>query len=187
MTVPPSDDGKFQEGARESIAAVFSPELGEKLAAFMMDHARDPKIATAWNGYDAPRIVDEERAHYTSAIGITTYDGAGALFYKILKHNIAFEGRTDPDGGRDVPMNRFALPGRTAGDIANTIAHEVSHAAGLTHPDSDEGRLPRAFCEPPYVIGTIVQQVAEGADWRWSSAGDCACLKPDVQQEACVP
>jgi hypothetical protein len=186
MTVPPGDEARFQDGAKKAIDAVLSPDFESKLSAFMLAHSTAPAIEASWRGWDAPRIALEERNHFTNQIGVHTYDGPGALYYRIFKHNIAFEGVPDDAGNRSVPINRFALKGRTATDIANTLSHEVAHAVGLTHPDSDTN-LPRAFCEPPYVIGTIVEQIVEGADWKWSSSGDCKCFEPGADQATCVP
>lgn len=186
MDVPSKFEVKFRQGARSSIAAVLSEALEPALTEFIQQHAADPKIAASWKDHDAPAIVTAEREHYTKSINITTNRGLGALWVRIFSHNIAYEGVPSTDGTRHVPVNRYAMRFETAGDVANTIAHEVAHAAGLTHPDSD-GNLSRAFCEPPYVIGTLVQKIAEGDAWRWKSSGDCACFAPDAKQEACVP
>lgn len=186
VQVPAQFNSKFKRGVQESIEAVFSDKFEPALADFIRLHAGAPSIADSWKGQEASAVSAAERTHYTNAINIVTKGGVSGWLSRKFKGNVAYEGVTKADGTRDIPVNRYGMPRATPGAIANTIAHEVAHAIGLRHPDSDTN-LPRAFCEPPYVIGTIVRQIAEGNDWRWDSSFDCGCFKPGVTQDACVP
>ena len=179
-------NSKFKRGVQESIEAVFSDRFERALADFIRLHASVSSIADSWKGQEAPAVSASERTHYTSSINIVTKGGASGWLSRKFAHNVAYEGVTKTDGTRDIPVNRYGMRQATPGAIANTIAHEVAHAIGLRHPDSDTN-LQRAFCEPPYVIGTIVRQIAEGPEWRWNSSFDCGCFKPGANQVACVP
>lgn len=188
LNVPAKFKEKFRQGAQQAVTAVFSDKFQPVLAAFIARHADAPTIAEPWKGHDAPSIVGGERAHFTKAINVVTKGGVRGWLSKTFSGNVANEGVDKPDGSRDIPVNLFGMARASTGDIANTIAHEVGHAAGLHHPDSErKNGLPRAFCEPPYVIGSLVRQIAEGDAWRFNPSLDCRCFKPEADQDNCVP
>jgi hypothetical protein len=188
IDVPSKFRSKFRKGAEESIAAIFSEKFEPALADFIQRHAAVPAIAEPWKGQEAAAIVTAERARYTRAISIVTKGGISGWFSRLFHHNVAYEGVQEPDGSRRIPVNRFGMSQATPGAVANTIAHEVAHAVGLRHPDSERASgLSRAFCEPPYVIGSIVRQIAEGDAWRFNPSFDCHCFAPGATQETCVP
>jgi hypothetical protein len=185
VQVPAQFNSKFERGVQDSIEAVFSDGFERALADFIRLHAGVPSIADSWRG-QAAAVSASERTHYTNSINIVTKGGVSGWMSRTFAHNVAYEGVTKANGTHDIPVNRYGMRLATPGAIANTIAHEVAHVIGLRHPDSDTN-LPRAFCEPPYVIGTIVRQIAEGPEWRWNSSFDCGCFAPGANQNACVP
>lgn len=79
----------------------------------------------------------------------------------------------DGAGAGPILLNRYRLD-RSAPSLANTFAHEAAHRAGLSHPSSTSD-FTRALCEPPYVIGSLVEKAATGAGWR-PGPNDCALL-----------
>lgn len=85
-----------------------------------------------------------------------TYGGIKGLWLFVFYHNIAYDGTESGP----ILLNRIPLKKRTSESIANTIAHEVSHRIGLTHPHSDSN-LNIAYKEPPYIIGDIIEDIIE--------------------------
>lgn len=161
----------FASAARAAIDAILSDTFPSRLAGFLAavngerttgewDAALTPNdVKDAWAGKTAKWIVDSLRRILPSTI-VETYQDCGA--YR-RSGNLAYEGT---DGA--ILINRCHLiEGRTTADIANTIAHELSHRIELRHPHMQGwwGRSWRkANCEPPYVIGGIVGNIVDSRE-----------------------
>nr|HEX4315110.1 hypothetical protein [Kofleriaceae bacterium] len=178
MTVPSAKADVFETGAREAIDALWSQQFQTELAAFMTAHGSDDDIAGAWTEHDPAALATHLRASIAGT-ELSTFGGVGGLYDKLRYHTIAMDG-----GGSDTPVeyDRWSLGDRASPSIANTIAHEVAHHIGLHHPHMggrpEDKSWPTALCEPPYLIGSLVEKIAAGPTWRWSSSGDCRWLAP---------
>jgi hypothetical protein len=163
--IPNERTGDFTKAGQLAINIIYSDEFQEQLSEYMRSHPASPED-TVWAGLTPEGITAALRAQLRG-INVTTYGGIRGAWLA-WRH-----GNTGLDGG-GVAINRYALDGRRASQIANTIVHEAAHGAGMTHPESDRpGGLPLAFCQPPYVIGTIVERIAEGPSWVWNNSQHC--------------
>jgi hypothetical protein len=167
IDVPEAHRPAFANAARLAIDALHSDRFERELQAFIRDHAQSGDHAGRWRGVEAGATVAALRAALPRQ-RITTYGGVFAWLNHRFAGNLAYDG--DEEG--PIRVNRTALP-RPAVEIANTIAHEVAHRIHLRHRKN--GRSPEARCEPPYVIGSIVERISRGAEWQ-KSGGDCALL-----------
>lgn len=158
----------FVAAAMKAIDALHSQAFEADLRAFVSAHAQSGKHSAAWQGVEASAIIGELRGKINGLV-VTTYGGPYGWWLSTFYGNTAYEG-TGP-----IRLNRAALP-RPIPSIANTFAHEAAHRVGLGHPtfesDKTVGR-----CEPPYVIGSLVEKHAMGAAWR-PGINDCGLLKP---------
>ena len=132
-------------------------------------HSDDGRHAAAWEGVDPDRTVIAMQAALDGQ-RVATYGGLRGWFLRTFFGNTAYDGSADGP----ILLNRAALP-RSAPSIANTFAHEIAHRAGLRHPHSGSS-LAVARCEPPYVIGSLVEKHASGAAWR-AGPDDCHLLQ----------
>jgi hypothetical protein len=168
LLVPEKYKLTIEEAGRDAINALYSDGFAEDFALFLSRHGSDGPHAKAWNSVDQTSTISalKDKVHGQA---ISTYGGLRGWFVNFVYGNVAY------DGGATGPirLNRAALP-RSVSSIANTIAHEVAHRAGLTHPHSDD-RLEIARCEPPYVIGSLVEKHIVGPKWK-ASSNDCHLL-----------
>jgi hypothetical protein len=88
-----------------------------------------------------------------------------------LKHQFADNVAQD-NGAGPIGINEWALSDWDSVDVANSMTHETSHRAGMTH------RTGKRECGPPYVLGTIVARLARGQRWQWLASDDCPSFKP---------
>jgi hypothetical protein len=109
----------------------------------------------AWDVMSVMVMVDKLKEK-VDGLRVDTYTGPKALFMYAVFNNIAL------DGGKSGPiyMNYFPMRKRTIAEMAGTIAHEVAHRIGLTHPHSGKDRA-ISLKEPPYVIGDLVTEMVE--------------------------
>ncbi len=168
IDVPPEQRAAFLEAGHLAIDAVFSDAFESDLKAFVATHTIDGAYAPAWKGVDADAVVKDMR-RVIAGQRIATYGGVGGWFKHTFAGNVAYDGVADGP----IRLNRWALP-RSPVSLANTIAHEVAHRIGLKHPSSG-GDQSVAKCEPPYVIGSLVEKQALGDKWK-GSLNDCSIL-----------
>lgn len=104
-------------------------------------------------GTPAHEIVSSMRKVVNGTF-VETYGGPIGWVKFRFWGNIAYDGVASGP----ILLNRIPLKHRGYPDIANTLAHEISHRAGLSHPSSNKD-LSIAEKEPPYVIGDIVEEL----------------------------
>ena len=170
MDVPQRFRSTFADAGRLAIDGVSSQAFAADLASFMTLHTGGGAHAKAWQGLDPSTIV-ADLSRGMQGREVTTYGGLRGWFVNAVFGNVAYDGEADGP----IRLNRAALP-RPAASIANTIAHEVAHRTGLKHPHSKR-QLAVARCEPPYVIGSLVEKHATGSTWQ-VGADDCPLLGP---------
>ena len=165
MEVPGDQRATFSLAARQTVDAIHSEEFAEDLENFATRNGAHGDHAVAWAGVDPVATIAALKAGVPGQT-VATYGGLRGWFLKTFFGNVAYDGSDDGP----ILLNRAALP-RSAPSIANTFAHEIAHRTGLRHPHSNRD-LATARCEPPYVIGTLVEKHAAGLDWRPDS-DDC--------------
>lgn len=161
MRVPRDKMQLFQNASTQAIDAIASQGFRDDLAAFIATLSPGDAYAPAWTNRDPDAIVAGLLAG-VNGVEIETY---GGLWARIIVgwpwRNVAKEGRP----GEAIRLNLYALG--SSAQVAQSIGHEAAHRAplGLRHPsyahNNDVG-----YCEPPYVIGQLVQRQIEGASWR---------------------
>ena len=166
-TVPDEQTSLFIESSSQAVDVVASQVFIDNLEDFYASHALTGAHSAAWTNLDISSIP-EELLQKIEGMEIATFGGLEGLFYKVFYGTNAFEG----DGKGPILLNRWSLP-RSHASIANTIVHEASHRIGLTHPNSSFNR-DAANCEPPYVIGSLVEKQILGPNWN--PAGHCSLL-----------
>lgn len=171
MEVPSKQQQLFMEGSQKAIDVIYSQEFADNLDRYIAALPVAYRQQSAWKNVDAQQVVQELRKK-VCGLNITTYGGPRGLWVKVFYGNIAYDGE---GGAPDSPIriNRWGLANRTAAEVANTIAHEAAHRMDLTHPSSDND-LKAANCEPPYVIGNLVEALAAGKQWK---PNDYPCYK----------
>ncbi len=148
----------FTKAVELTIQAIYSKEFETQLE----DHIRN-KIGTgahvdAWKNVTTHDVVTSMRSEINGKY-VDTYGGI-AGWWKYLRYgNLAYDGTlTGP-----IRINRAPLKGRSATSLSGTIAHEVAHRIGLTHPHSDIN-LSIAKKEPAYVVGDIIEAITEARE-----------------------
>lgn len=167
LDVPENQRATFVEASRIAIDALYSEQFERDFRAFVATHAHSGSHAAEWADVDPDATLAALR-RAVSGQNIETYGGLIGWFKYRIFGNMAYDGA---DAG-PIRVNRAAFPRSTA-SLANTIAHEVAHRIGLSH--SRRGRSQTARCEPPYVIGSLVEKAIEGGNWE-RSGGDCELL-----------
>jgi len=175
LDVPERHRPAFVEAARMAVDGLHSDQFKRELEASIRDHAHSGDHAKYWRGVTADQVIPAMRRAIHGQ-EVTTYGGIGAWFNNRLWGNLAYDGTESGP----ILVNREGLPRSStatanSASIANTIAHEVAHRVGLSH--RRQGRSAAARCEPPYVIGTLIERQVLGASWRRDS-GDCERLPP---------
>lgn len=175
MIVPQAKADDFEQGAKAAVDALYSDRFRNDLVSFIREHAASSDREGAWKGHDADEIIIALRKEIVGT-QVSTFGGPKGLWYYTVYGTVAFERATDDS---PVRMNRWGLGSRTSAEIANTIVHEVAHAAGLTHPHMG-GPAPKdstiSACEPPYLLGSLAERIAAGDQWKWT-AYHCSYLR----------
>jgi len=151
-SMPCKKAAAYDTAQRQAIQAIYSEEFSVRLRTHMGRIGEGPH-ALSWQGWEADTIVFRMRREL-EGLSAETYGGVGGWCKHLFFGNIAYDGVANGP----IRLNRIPLKHRDAASIANTIAHEVAHRAGLTHPHSSSD-LDIAELEPPYVIGNIVEAI----------------------------
>jgi hypothetical protein len=168
--VPEKQVNLFNKASQEVVDTLNSPQFIEDLSEFINKYSKHGAHSESWNGLDVTN-VQNKLINEVNGLTIETYGGIKGGFLALFFGNKAFDGTKNGP----IKLNRWALPAPSA-SIANTIAHEAAHRIGYSHPNSSQfGKLNIAFCEPPYVIGSIVEQILLGKEFN--ASGHCHLLK----------
>ncbi len=168
MWVPAEHSAAFVKASGQVIDAVHSPQFLQDLQAFQNQLASSGPHAPAWTDVRAPDVVAAMKIAM-QGMRIDTYGEVNGFVLRLVQGNVAFMG--PPDG--PIQMNRWALL-RSSESLANTLAHELAHRVGLQHPHGDSNSAV-AQCEPPYVVGSLVEKQLVGPGWT-PGRFDCALL-----------
>lgn len=166
-TVPTKQKELFLTSSNQAINVISSQAFKDELANFITLHSKTGKHSAAWLGVDTTSISDS-LLQEVQGMKISTFGGIKGLYLKVFYGNQAFEG----DGVGPILLNRWSLP-RSSASIANTIVHEAAHRIDLLHP-SVEKDSKVADCEPPYLIGSLVEKHISGVDWN--PIGHCSLI-----------
>src|SRR5690606_2185419 len=133
----------------------YSERFRVLLTNYIKDSLGTGDHIKAWDGIVANDIVQKIQDNI-SGISADTYGGVKGVWLYVIYGNMAY------DGSEQGPIlfNRVPLKNRNPPSMSNTIAHEISHRIGLSHPHS-ESNLQIAYREPPYVIGDIIEEIAK--------------------------
>ncbi len=171
MQVPAKQVALFQAAGTGAVDALASPGFRRDLEAFIAGLSPADPHAAAWTNRDAAALADG-LLRGVDGVDIRTYGGLWAwITAKGPTRNVAKEGRP----GGPILLNRYAVG--THAEVANSIAHEAAHRAPLLlrHPSYDESPTV-GYCEPPYVIGQLVEKQVAGPSWKPEDA-DCGKLR----------
>jgi hypothetical protein len=168
MKVPQKYAGKFTEAARIAIDVVHSDTFAFEVTRYMEKTLRDnAEYRTSdWNSLNPEGVVRGVRKTMPN-LPVAVYGGPWAWLKYQFSDNVAQDNGKGPIG-----INEWALSDWDSVDVANSMTHETSHRAGMTHKDGERE------CGPPYVLGTIVARLARGASWKWLASDDCPSFKP---------
>lgn len=148
----------FDSAVALTIKAIYSDEFEKQLDSYIKDSVGTTgEHVEAWKNLKASEIVKKMKEQINGTYA-DTYGGIVGLWKFIFYGNLAYDGtETGP-----ILFNRIPLKKRTPSSMVNTIAHEVSHRVGLTHPHSSvRGKFKVALKEPAYIIGDIVEEIAK--------------------------
>lgn len=144
----------FKLAVNLTIESVYSEKFETLLTNYIKDSLGTGEHTKAWEGVIAKDVVQKMRENINGT-SADTYGGVKGLWLHLIYGNIAYDGTENGP----ILFNRVPLKNRNSPSISNTIAHEISHRIGLKHPHSDSN-LKIAYREPPYVIGNIVEEIA---------------------------
>jgi hypothetical protein len=150
ISAPKSAVDSLQLGAQQAIDVIYSMEFEAALQDFQKENAGALLQVKAWSGFDNAAVVEKLRAK----IKIMRIETKGGPFW-YLRYKFAGNLARDGAGEGPIQLNEWAFP-RSPSSFANSIAHEIAHKAGLIHPSSSANFL-AALCEPPYIVGTLVE------------------------------
>ena len=148
LEVPAKHAAVIRQGAQIAIDRIYSDAIASELARFMDTNKDSIQLHPDWANLTPSGILSSLRVNMDEA-RLGTHDGLGAWYYHHIYGSLALESI----GTLPARINRWGISGRRGGSIANTIVHEASHAADLTHNDKDK------VCSPPYVLGEIIQRL----------------------------
>ncbi|NHZ88360.1 hypothetical protein F2P45_04865 [Massilia sp. CCM 8733] len=155
IVAPQASIENIRSGVRVAIDAIYSLRFEKTLNEFYIKNAKSGPHSAAWVGFDAETVANQLRTSIKN-VEIVTYGGLWAFVLRFgPAQNIAYDG----DGNGPIRLNEWALP-RSIPSLGNTVGHEVAHKVGLTHPSSSINRAV-ANCEPPYVIGALIEKLAQ--------------------------
>jgi hypothetical protein len=167
-TIPIEHEELFLKASKQAIDIVSSDEFKQALIMFSETNTLSGAHVSAWSGVDVKSIPDLLMADL-HGLEISTFGGLSGLAKKLLFGTQAKEGTEDGP----ILFNRWSLK-RSSASIANTIVHEAAHRIGLSHP-SRANNEDVGLCEPPYVIGSLIEKQIEGSNWK--PKGHCSLLK----------
>lgn len=168
--VPEKQVNLFNKASQEVVDTLNSPQFIEHLSEYIKKHSEHGAHSESWDDFDVT-TVQNKLINEVNGLTIETYGGIKGGFLAFFYGNKAFDGTQNGP----IKLNRWALPAPSA-SVANTIAHEAAHRIGYSHPHSSQsGKLNIAFCEPPYVIGSIVEQIL--LDKKFNASGHCHLLR----------
>lgn len=170
MTVRSDRVDEFRRGSKLAVDAIGSAGFEHDLQLFIDTHARGGRHADAWRGVTSAHEVVNGLLEAVGAVSIRTMNDLMGAAYR-LRHNVALEGH----GAGPILVNPFYMG--SAANYANTIAHEAAHRPPLrlSHPHYGGSTRDVGECEPPYVIGSLVQKQIGGRHWE-PDADDCPLL-----------
>ena len=145
----------FKTAVVQTIQAIYSEEFEKQLADHIANKIGKGDHAKAWENLNARNITQKMREQINGEY-VETYGGIKGLWLNWIYGNVAYDGTQSGP----IRLNRIPLKKRSIAKISNTIAHETAHRIGLSHPHSKTD-LNIAFKEPPYVIGTIVENIVK--------------------------
>jgi hypothetical protein len=167
MTVPSKEADVFALASEQVVDALHSSAFEESFDRFRRLHANAGAHAQAWEAVNDSTLPRLRRA--VQGLEIETYGGIRGWWVYMVYTNLAYDGAEEGP----IRINRWGLP-RPSNSVANTIAHEAAHRVGLSHPsyrrDHSVGQ-----CEPPYVIGSLVEKTIVGPSWK-ADKKDCTLL-----------
>jgi hypothetical protein len=152
MEVPAARVNEFEQAGQIAIDRVFSPEFERGVQEFVAARAQEPDMQADWSSWTADSVVATLRREIPNA-ELGTWDTPRAWLWKRMYGNLALEANPP----QPAVVNRWGLRGRSAVSLANTIVHEAAHKGGMTHIGEDRD------CGPPYVVGTLVERLEQGA------------------------
>lgn len=171
MEIPEEKASDFKSAGRLAIDAVYSDEFKTTLAQCMDLRLAQGPLPSEWKGWTAESIVTRLREQ-VPLLSLKTYGGLPGGWVYFWSDNLAYDGAP---GSEPIRVNRWGL-WRRPESFANTLIHEAAHKIGLTHYSKNR------ICDPPYVIGSVVERMAMGPAWKWTG-GHCdwlaACLQPE--------
>ena len=172
QAIPKQHTKLFYKASQQVIDTLSTPEFERELKAFIHQYSRGGAHSRAWRFFNMDNI-QVALLEKVNGLEIETFGGTKGAYHAFVTGNKAFA------GGEKTPilLNRWALP-RPSESIAATIAHEATHRVGYTHPHSKDA-FKVALCEPPYVIGSIVEKLLLGE--RFNSKGHCQFLAQSNQ------
>jgi hypothetical protein len=174
QSIPEGQEELFRTASTEVVDAIGSVQFLSDLERFESLFALEVALSKAWSNVKIEQ-VQSSLLNEIRGLEIETYGGVKGLFLKLVYGNVAYDGSSDGP----IRLNRWALP-RSSASIANTIAHEAAHRIEFQHPNSDND-LKIANCEPPYVIGSLVEKAIEPT--KWNSMNHCFLFSSDEWNE----
>ena len=129
--VPCYKEDDIKKAIELTIEAVYSSKFEHLLNNYIADSIGTGPHTDAWKGVTAHNVVSVMKAKLQNTY-LETYGGPLALYKYRVYGNLAYDGILNGP----IRINRIPLRERSVPSISATIAHEISHRAGLTHPSS---------------------------------------------------
>lgn len=174
--------------AREAALETINGSSFEK--EFLAFHSKysDANKITLWQSYNKEDIesynvawnkppfeIIRELRDLTPTLKISTYGGIKAWWTNHFSGNLAYDGGLGTE--EPISLNEFGLSRKTA-SISGSIVHEAAHRIGLRHDNYGEKKTrDLGKCEPPYVIGQLVNRKIEGDAWEFDELNDCEFIR----------
>lgn len=154
------------------VVTVYSSQFRNELQRQIDIHQSGAEYGPAWTNLTADSIIERMKRSMTG-INVKTFRGPRATLLYYLAGNLAYDGTSRGP----IKINETEIAKRSKYDFANTIAHELAHRAGLEHPHSEvKGKFKIALCEPPYVVGEIVEKMCNSA-WQFDEYNCCPHIR----------
>lgn len=160
MEVPEDRAQDYIAASQRAIDVVASSEFRSALDEFISSHAGQGAHSPEWEGVEAGETVAQLLEGF-NGLSITTMNDISGFF----KHR--FYGTKASDGSEKGPIYLNPFYEGSIATYANTFAHEAAHRqpADLGHDHyqigSSAAEKKIGLCEPPYVIGSLVERQIE--------------------------